>query len=76
MNDDREALAEAAKIVAAPWADSPYYEDAERWTPMFWSADGPFRRQFNRLDLSATLELACGWGRHAEQCAPLAWRAC
>jgi SAM-dependent methyltransferase len=69
-NDD--ALASAAREIAAPWAESPYYADAERWTFLFWDADRPFRRLFDRLDLSRTVELAVGHGRHAERAAPLA----
>ncbi|HRE43180.1 MAG TPA: class I SAM-dependent methyltransferase [Terricaulis sp.] len=72
MNDQRKALKDAAKIVAAPWAESAYYDDAERWTHLFWRPESRFRQLFDRLDLSATLELACGWGRHAAEVAPKA----
>ena len=33
---------------------------------LFWDEHLPFRPFFERLDLTATLELACGHGRHAE----------
>jgi SAM-dependent methyltransferase len=58
--------------VAAAWENSPYYERAEKWTYLFWDAQTPFRRLFDQLDLTSVLELACGHGRHAERCAPLA----
>lgn len=61
-------------VVAEAWADSPYYADAEQWTFLFWNADTPFRRLFDRLDLTEAVELACGHGRHAAQAAPLAGR--
>ena len=63
MNDLEKSVA----VVGEAWRDSPYYEDAERWTFLFWDEWRPFRPFFERLDLTATLELACGHGRHAEK---------
>jgi ubiquinone/menaquinone biosynthesis C-methylase UbiE len=54
--------------------NSPYYLDAEKWTFLFWDKDRLFRRLFDQMHLGDVLELACGYGRHAEQCAPLAQR--
>jgi len=62
------------EVVAAPWSDSPYYADAERFTSVFWAPDTIFRGLFDLMDHSIILELACGWGRHAEQCIPLCER--
>jgi len=50
------------------WDGAPYYAKAENWLGFFWSPDKPVRKYFNRLDLSRTIELACGHGRHAAQC--------
>lgn len=61
-------MEDQVEVVAKPWSDSPYYEDAERWTHLFWEDSTIFRSMFERMDLTATLELACGHGRHAEQC--------
>jgi ubiquinone/menaquinone biosynthesis C-methylase UbiE len=44
-----------------------YYSDAESWTGPFWSEAGPFRPMFEQLDLTNTIELACGHGRHTAQ---------
>lgn len=61
------SLSRAVETVAEAWADSPYYADAEKWTFLFWSEGTAFRTFFDRLNLEATLELACGHGRHAAQ---------
>ena len=63
------SIEESVRTVGAAWKESPYYETAERWTHIFWDHSTPFRRLFDRLDLAATLELACGHGRHSEQIA-------
>ncbi len=62
-------LEENVKVVASPWQESAYYAEAEAWTHIFWSNSSLFLRLFRRLDLHATVELACGHGRHAERCA-------
>ena len=54
-------------VVMQPWAKSSYYEEAEKWTFVFWDETTDFRRLFNRLDLTSVVELACGYGRHAER---------
>lgn len=64
--DQRVSDIEASvEIVGAPWKESRYYDDAERWTSLFWDHGTPFRKLFDKLDLSAVLELGCGHGRHA-----------
>lgn len=65
-------LGRQVAAVGAAWANSRYYSDAERWTPMFWQADGSFRPMFDKLDLTSVIELACGHGRHAAQIATAA----
>jgi SAM-dependent methyltransferase len=67
-------LQSSVDIVGAPWKESAYYGDAERWTFLFWEQAHPFRPWFDRLDLRHVLELACGHGRHSERVAPLAGR--
>ena len=49
--------------------DFGYFASAEdpRWLENFWQKGGLFRELFSRLDLSATLEIACGAGRHSWQ---------
>jgi SAM-dependent methyltransferase len=68
----RPELQSSVALVGEPWKESAYYEEAERWTFIFWEPAHPFRPWFDRLDLHNTLELACGYGRHAERAAPLA----
>jgi cyclopropane fatty-acyl-phospholipid synthase-like methyltransferase len=51
---------------AVAWENSPYYDDAEKWTWLFWSEDHPFFPLFCQLDMRNLLELACGHGRHSE----------
>lgn len=55
-----------ATTEAVVWENSPYYDDAERWTWLFWSEEKSFLPLFKQLDLSNLLELACGHGRHGE----------
>jgi len=61
-----ENLENSVKVVAEPWRDSTYYEDAEKYTSMFWNEGTIYRTLFNELDLACVIELACGHGRHAE----------
>ena len=58
--------------VAKPWDKSPYYENAEKLTHIFWGDSSKFKPLFEKLDLTVTLELACGHGRHAEIVQPMA----
>jgi SAM-dependent methyltransferase len=51
---------------ANAWEASPYYDDAERWTWLFWSDAHAFKPLFDELDLKRVVELACGHGRHGE----------
>jgi ubiquinone/menaquinone biosynthesis C-methylase UbiE len=67
-------ISKSVEIVSEPWRNSPYYADAEGWTWMFWDAESPFRRFFDRLDVESMVELACGHGRHAEKIAARAGR--
>lgn len=69
MNED---LKSSVAIVGEAWKQSPYYEDAEKWTFHFWGDESTFKRHFQRLDLRTVVELACGHGRHAERVAPMA----
>ena len=51
-------------------ASSPNYRyfskvEREQDTLVFWAPATPFRRLFETLDLTRTLEIACGHGRHA-----------
>jgi ubiquinone/menaquinone biosynthesis C-methylase UbiE len=65
VNQTKNSLEDEILIVGEPWADSPYYDDAERWTHVFWTPGTEFRRMFDKLDLTEVVELACGHGRHA-----------
>jgi len=65
-----DALAASVRVVAEPWVDSDYYRQAEHWTDIFWNHDGPFRPLYDQLDKRSVLELAAGYGRHAERAAP------
>jgi hypothetical protein len=49
-------LKESVEVVADPWKQSTYYDDAEKWTIIFWSEDHPFYPLFKRLDLTAVLD--------------------
>lgn len=65
-------IQKSVRIVSQPWESSAYYEHAEKFTWRWWSdSTRPFRRMFDRLDPSHTLELACGYGRHSEIVASL-----
>jgi SAM-dependent methyltransferase len=69
LKDSDSRLQASAKVVAAPWDKSPYYEAAEKFTFIFWDENWVFRSLFEQLDLTETVELACGYGRHAEKIA-------
>jgi SAM-dependent methyltransferase len=60
-------IAKSIQVIKEPWIDSPYYDDAERWTHIFWNENSNFKKYFDRLDLTLCAELACGHGRHSEQ---------
>jgi len=59
-------LEHSIAVVRAAWVESPYYEQAEALTHIFWGESTIFLRLFNNLDLTETIDLACGHGRHAE----------
>jgi SAM-dependent methyltransferase len=65
------SLKDDALESSAPFVDSSYYGDAEKWTPLWWNYDLPFRSMFDQLDTTVTVDLAAGYGRHAEYAAPL-----
>jgi ubiquinone/menaquinone biosynthesis C-methylase UbiE len=67
INPQQDILTSKALDVAKDWVESSYYELAEQnnWLDIFWNADYPFMRLFNKLDHSSILELACGRGRHS-----------
>lgn len=46
-----------------------YFENAENSDNLdiFWSDGSPFKRLFDRMDISNVVELACGRGRHVPQ---------
>ena len=62
-------IRESVRQVGLSWEKSAYYENAERLMDVFWREGTLFRRLFEKLDLSAVVELACGHGRHAERIA-------
>lgn len=59
-------LKNSIETVASPWKDSPYHDNAEKWTNIFWNEDSVFRQLFEKLDLEYTVELSVGHGRHAD----------
>ena len=62
-------IKESVETVGEAWVESPYYDQAEQWTWMFWLPETPFRRMFDTLDLDTVIELASGHGRHTERAA-------
>ncbi|MEA3176508.1 MAG: hypothetical protein QOI59_31 [Gammaproteobacteria bacterium] len=62
----QEVIERRAHSEAQVWENSVYYETAEKWTSLFWSPQGRFLPLFEQLELTSTLELACGHGRHSE----------
>jgi SAM-dependent methyltransferase len=64
-----ESLRHSVQVIGEPWENSAYYELAEQLVHMllFWDNNTPFKRLFDRLDLTVTLDLGCGYGRHAER---------
>ena len=61
-----DELKQQVEIIAAPWTSSHYYEDAERWTHIFWSSNSQFYNYFSKPNFQTVVELACGHGRHSE----------
>src|SRR4051812_8282995 len=53
--------------IARDWKNIDYYDKAESaaWTDVFWKQGTQFRRLFEKLDTTRTVELACGHGRHS-----------
>lgn len=56
-------------IIAAHNSDCAYFAEAESSAnvSVFWDEASIFKRLFKQLDLSATVDLACGQGRHSAQ---------
>lgn len=50
-------------------ADYAYYDKFEDKLGVFWLEGRVFHREFSKLDLHCTVEIACGKGRHAAQIA-------
>lgn len=50
-------------------ADYAYYDKFEDKLGVFWLDGHVFQREFAKLDLRCTVEIACGKGRHAAQIA-------
>ena len=65
-------ISDSVKEVGYVWERNPYYERAEKLLYVFWNDESKYKQLFSRLDLSSTVELAAGHGRHAEIVAPLA----
>jgi ubiquinone/menaquinone biosynthesis C-methylase UbiE len=49
------------------WPDFEYFQRADdtQWLQVFWGAESKFFSLFQQLNLDATLEIACGTGRHS-----------
>lgn len=62
-------LIKSAQMVSSPWKESPYYDMAENTVADFWGEQTVFLKLFKKLDLTSTIELSCGHGRHAEKTA-------
>ena len=58
-------LEQGTSVVAEACAACPYFTEAQQWTHLFWAPATPIRRFFERLNLTAVVELACRHGRHA-----------
>jgi SAM-dependent methyltransferase len=53
--------------IAKDWVSDVYYDRAEQddWMQAFWHPESEFLRLFEKLDTRATVDLACGHGRHS-----------
>ena len=60
-------ISESRATIKKDWSNSPYYEDIEAATFVFWSDEWPFFNLFGQLNLENCIELACGHGRHTEK---------
>jgi ubiquinone/menaquinone biosynthesis C-methylase UbiE len=58
---------DAARLISSSWRSSSYYAQAEEegQIDFFWRPGSPFMRGLAAMDLSDTLELSAGHGRHA-----------
>jgi ubiquinone/menaquinone biosynthesis C-methylase UbiE len=61
-----DSIIESVSVVASPWRQSAYYDNAEKQIELFWGEKTIFRKLFSRLELDTVIELACGHGRHSE----------
>lgn len=50
-------------------ADFEYFvkADSESWLNGMWADDSPFRQLLDKVDLTRTAEIACGFGRHSSK---------
>jgi SAM-dependent methyltransferase len=60
-------IKKSVETVKRAWISSSYYNDAEKWTFLFWENNSIFKQYFDKLDVRFIAELACGYGRHAEK---------
>jgi SAM-dependent methyltransferase len=64
-----EGVAAATRAVGEVWHESPYYDEAERYTEHAWSHVSPY---LEGCDFSRVVDLAAGHGRHGTKLLPLA----
>lgn len=69
-----EDLKKSIENIRKPWIGSRYYENAEKWTHLFWDEKSFFKKFFDTLSKRTMIELACGHGRHAANAAVVAER--
>ena len=62
-----DKLTDYRERIAGDWPENVYYDQAEAWLAGFWDEGSVFRTAFDRLELTAVVELACGHGRHSAQ---------
>lgn len=67
MKEYNEKLVSTVKVIGDGWVESPYYDNVESQLRRFWHTGSIFKEFMDRLDLTHTVELACGHGRHSEQ---------
>jgi ubiquinone/menaquinone biosynthesis C-methylase UbiE len=65
--DAKQAVIDTWKTESSP--DYAYFDAVEHQAGGFWADDSLYRKEFDKLDLSSVLEIACGKGRHSAQIA-------
>ena len=65
----RSAPTTHRQSIKEDWSEHRYYDEAEanELLAVFWNKGTLFRNAFEKLDLTAIVEIACGHGRHSEQ---------